>query len=125
VLRSSFVVLALSFTACSSSDQQHKPDSSPSPVATCTSPDRAPTFADLESGILTICRECHSASVSGDARHGAPPGMDFDTYDQLASAGETAAYLVRYRIMPFPNGEGPTEEQRQQLYEWVACGMPR
>jgi len=120
------LVLALHLlAACSSNDPQDEPDSSPPPANTCPPPAEVPTFSDLESGILPICRECHSASVTGDARQGAPPGIDFDTYEQFANAGESAAYLVRYRIMPFPNGDGPTEEQRKELYDWVACGKPR
>ena len=100
----------LLLAACSSGDSQDKPDSAPPPASTCPAPERVPTFADLERGILLICRECHSSTVTGDARHDAPPGIDFDTYEQFANAGETAAYLVRYRIMPPPDGEGPTEE---------------
>jgi uncharacterized membrane protein len=127
VVRSStlaFVLALLSVTACSS-DAQEKPASTPAPATSCTAPEQAPTFADLERGILVVCRECHSAAVTGDARHGAPPGMDFDTHEQFANAGDTAAYVVRYRIMPYPDGEGVTEEQRQALYDWVACGKPR
>lgn len=128
VLRSSHAALALallSLAACSSGNEQDKPDASPAPTASCPAPDRVPTFADLERGILPICRECHSANVTGDARHNAPVGIDFDTYEQFSSVAETAAYLVLWGIMPAPDGEGPTEEQRQQLYDWAACGKPR
>jgi uncharacterized membrane protein len=116
----------LVLAACSSNDRQSAPDASAPPVASCSAPERVPTFADLERGILLICRECHSASVTGDARHGAPEGLNFDTYEQFANAGETASYLVRYGIMPKPDaGKVPTEEQRQELYDWAACGKPR
>jgi uncharacterized membrane protein len=128
VLRSSHAALAtalLALAACSSSTEQGKADASPAPSATCPAPDNPPTFADLEQGILTICRQCHSASVTGADRHDAPPGIDFDTYEQFANAGEAAAYFVRYQIMPPQDVEGPTEEQRQELYDWVACGKPR
>jgi uncharacterized membrane protein len=122
------VALVLAFhllTACSSSDARDKPDAAPPPATSCTAPEQAPTFADLEQGILLVCRQCHSAAVTGDARHSAPPGMDFDTYEQFASAGETAEYFVRYGMMPPADVQGPTEEQRQQLYDWVLCGKPR
>lgn len=128
MLRPSYVALAtalLALAACSSSDEQGKPDSSPAPSATCPSPENPPTYADLEQGILTICRECHSASVTGAARHNAPPGINFDTYEEFANGGDSAAYVVRYGVMPPQDVAGPTEEQKQELYDWVLCGKPQ
>jgi uncharacterized membrane protein len=120
------LALALSVVACSGSEKSQS--SAPAVKmfdGDCSSLASVPTFEDLEMGILPICRECHSASVTGDARHGAPPGLDFDTYDVLQSVADTASYLVSEREMPFPSGEGPTDEERNQLYEWAACGTPR
>ena len=117
----------LFFAACSSEDggqRRGDPDAGPDDATDCASLERVPTYADLQVGILPICLQCHSAQVTGDARTGAPEGLDFDTYEQLASAAEIASYLVRARVMPFPDGEGPTEEQRQEFYDWAACGKP-
>jgi uncharacterized membrane protein len=93
------------------------------PDGGCPSPESVPTFRDLEQGILPICRRCHSEQVVGEARNRAPEVMNFDTYEQVANAAEIASYMVRSRIMP-PNGQAPTEEQRQELYQWTDCGKP-
>jgi uncharacterized membrane protein len=61
---------------------------------------------------------------ASDPRHGAPPGVNFDTYDDFVQFGDTAAFLVKQHAMPYPDGTGVTEEQRQELYAWVACGKP-
>jgi uncharacterized membrane protein len=126
VLRTFHVALAaalLPLAACSSSDEQDQP--APAPSATCPTLASPPTYADLDQGILTICRTCHSATVTGADRHDAPAGIDFDTYEQFANAGDTAAYLVRYGIMPPQDVQGPTEAQKQELYDWVTCGKKR
>lgn len=112
------------FAACSSDDPSGQP-AAQAPDGGCPSPENVPTFADLEGGILSICRRCHSERVVGAARNGAPVVVNFDTYEQVASAAEVMSYMVRSRIMPFPDGNGPTEEQRQQLYQWTDCGKPR
>jgi uncharacterized membrane protein len=124
VLFGALVAAVALLPACSSNDGD-KPDSPAAPAATCPPPEKVPTFADLQRGILPICLECHSVTVMGDARHGAPPGMNFDTYSELSIVADTAVYLVQNRMMPYPDGAGPTEEQRQELYDWAACGKPR
>jgi uncharacterized membrane protein len=120
----------VSFAACSSddpagTDHPAAQGDASAPDSGCPSPESVPTFGDLERGILTICRRCHSEQVVGEARNGAPEIINFDTYEQVASAAEVASYMVQARIMPFPDGEGPTEEQRQALYQWTDCGKPR
>jgi uncharacterized membrane protein len=124
LLRAVWVLTLLSTAACSSPERRDTPDAAPVP-ASCAGPERVPTFGDLQRGILPICLGCHSAKVTGDARHGAPDGVNFDTYEELAKAAEIASYLVRNRLMPAPDGQGPTEEQRRELYDWTACGKLR
>jgi hypothetical protein len=99
-------------------------DASSSTKIECATLNRVPTFQDLQQGILPICRHCHSAKVSGDARNGAPPDVNFDTYDEFKVYADTASFLVRQHAMPFPKGEGPTDAQRSDLYAWAACGTP-
>ncbi len=119
-----FVVTFVSFAACSTDDGAGQGVAS-APDSGCPSPENVPTFSDLEQGILPICRRCHSEQVVGAARNGAPEVVNFDTYEQVANSAEVASYMVRSRIMPFPDGNGPTEEQRQELYQWTDCGKPR
>jgi hypothetical protein len=73
-----------------------------------------------------FCVRCHSSTLMGAARMGAPLAHDFDTLagvllvadhiDQWAAAGPNATNTS----MP-PSDPRPTEAQRLQLGEWLAC----
>ena len=77
----------------------------------------------------TYCIDCHSTTRTGDARHGAPAFHDYDTVegvrntidhvDEYAAAGPDAVNTL------MPNDDPrPTEAERRQLGEWLACGAP-
>ena len=126
----SFAVAALlsSLTACSGtegSDQSQTKEPFPTFNGDCSTVKAVPTFAELEQGLLVICRSCHSAQVTGAARRNAPPGVDFDTFEIFSALADNAVLLVQNRLMPPPAGEGPTESQKNQLFAWAACGKPR
>ena len=112
-------------TACSGTDSSDRDEPFPAFNGDCTTVKAVPTFAELEQGLLTVCRGCHSAQVVGAARHNAPEGIDFDTYEIFSAVSDNAVFLVRGLLMPPPNGAGPTESQKNQLYAWAACGKPR
>jgi uncharacterized membrane protein len=73
------------------------------------------------------CTGCHSSTLTGSARSGAPAGYNFDTLegirlraqaiDETAAAGPSAVNTY----MP-PNG-GPSEEERRKLGQWLACDL--
>jgi mono/diheme cytochrome c family protein len=71
----------------------------------------------------THCTRCHSKDLSGEARNGAPPGLDWDV---LETVRENAA-LIRDQVlrgkMP-PSGTVVSAAERSRLVEWVACGTP-
>ncbi len=72
---------------------------------------------------LTYCTGCHAAALTGDARRGAPEGVDLDT---LADAQSWAARL-RTRVIEerdMPPGGGPTAEEYERLAAWLDCGAP-
>jgi hypothetical protein len=74
------------------------------------------------------CTECHSTAVKDEARQGAPSFHDFDSLfgikvvaahiDETTASGPAATNTG----MP-PDGPSPSLEERQQLGEWIACGM--
>jgi len=75
------------------------------------------------------CTGCHSTQVSGGQRRGAPDDHNFDTQDGVqldldhvdaASASGPAAHNT---YMP-PYGPMPTDFEREQLGQWLACGAP-
>jgi hypothetical protein len=75
------------------------------------------------------CTRCHDSKLEGAERKGATSFHDFDSlfgikavskHIDLTSAAGPAATNTS---MP-PNGATPTLEERRQLGEWIACGMP-
>lgn len=88
------------------------------------------TYANFgEEFMTTYCTRCHSATLTGEARMGAPEFHDFDTLegiipvanhvDQTAASGPAATN----DSMPI-DGAMPSLAERQQLAEWIACGTP-
>ncbi|MBA3458828.1 MAG: hypothetical protein H0T46_02625 [Deltaproteobacteria bacterium] len=77
----------------------------------------------------SYCTRCHSSELVGSQRQGAPSFHDFDSQfgvkavskhvDQTTAAGPAATNDG----MP-PDKPAPTLEEREQLGEWIACGMP-
>jgi uncharacterized membrane protein len=97
--------------------------------ATCP-PGSTLTYDNFGRAFMTkYCTRCHSSQLAGDARQDAPEGHDFDTregvvavqdhVDQMAAAGPDAVNTD----MP-PDGAAPSEAERYQLGEWLACGAP-
>jgi uncharacterized membrane protein len=94
------------------------------------------TYANFGQGFFsTFCLRCHSVNVTGDARNGATIGVNFDTIDGIRTnrcriddfAGNGPSQ--NRRIMPFdipltPPLVFPTDDQRSQLSQWLACGAP-
>jgi len=78
----------------------------------------------------SYCTHCHSSTLTGDARNGAPEGHDFDTLDGiLAVAGHIDEYAAAgpagtNTVMP-PSAPTPSDEDRQKLGEWLACEQSR
>jgi uncharacterized membrane protein len=76
------------------------------------------------------CTRCHASDLTGDDRNGAPLNHDFDTkagilavadhIDEQAAAGPDNVNTA----MP-PRAPKPTEEERRQLGEWLACELAR
>lgn len=100
------------------------------PTETTCPPTSTLTYANFGQAFMTTyCTRCHSSTLSGDARMGAPEFHDFDSQlgvqsvaehiDEAAGAGPAAANDQ----MP-PDGAMPSLEERQQLAEWIACGAP-
>ena len=88
------------------------------------------TYANFGQAFFSsYCQRCHASTVTGLARMGAPADHTFDAVeeirplemhiDELAAAGPAAVNTV----MP-PDGAMPTEAERRQLGEWLACGSP-
>jgi uncharacterized membrane protein len=74
-----------------------------------------------------FCGRCHASTVKGAARQGAPEDHTFDTVEQIADEKEhldmsAAAGPAAVNTGMPPSNPMPTEAQRRQLGEWLACG---
>lgn len=88
------------------------------------------TYNNFGKNFMTkYCTRCHSSELMGEDRQGAPTFHDFDTLygiravsnhiDETTAAGPAAINDG----MPV-DGPSPTKDERYQLGEWIACGMP-
>ena len=76
-----------------------------------------------------FCSRCHAAAVTGAARQGVPEDHVFETREQIVPEIDhldesTAAGPAGVNTRMPPSGSMPTEAQRRQLGEWLACGAP-
>ncbi|MDQ3366697.1 MAG: cytochrome c [Myxococcota bacterium] len=75
------------------------------------------------------CVECHDSGLRGPDRQGAPSFHDFDTIFGIRAVHEhidftTASGPAATNTSMPPGNPQPTLAERQQLGEWIACGMP-
>jgi uncharacterized membrane protein len=131
-----FTAALLLGSACSHShdDGDHHHDEDDADVgtptgATCPS-EQTLTYENFGRQFLqTYCLRCHSASVQGADRQGAPDDHNFDDImvirgmaehvDLHAGSGPAATN----EAMP-PSDPKPTLEERQKLSTWLVCGAP-
>ena len=109
------VCAALALSACTPSG------------ATCP-PDSSLTYENFGGDFFSkYCTRCHSATLTGEARHSAPTGRNYDTreevqadigeIDEEAAAGPNSVNTGMPKDAPFP-----TDDERRMLGEWLACG---
>jgi uncharacterized membrane protein len=118
----SLVASSLALSACDEHEEEGEPTGATCPTSSTL------TYESFGKPFMeAYCTRCHSSTLKGAAaRHDAPAGHDFDTLegilvvaehvDEYAAAGPAATN----RIMP-PEAPRPTDEERAQLGEWLAC----
>jgi hypothetical protein len=100
----------------------------PTPTGAICPPGSTLTYENFAAGFMEqYCTRCHHSELSGADRNGAPIFHDFDTrvgilnvgghVDEWAAAGPNAIN----KMMPDDDGAAPTEPERFQLGEWLAC----
>lgn len=86
------------------------------------------TFA--RSFMQSYCTRCHSSALSSSERRGAPSDHNFDTLAGIRSTepghidAQAAAGPDGVNTSMPPTAPKPTESERRELGEWLACGMP-
>lgn len=121
------LALAASDIACEST---HRDEGKPTGAVCPQTQTLTLTYDNFGQGFLQkYCLRCHSESVAGADRGGAPGDHNFDLHvdvmlladhiDEHAGSGPDATNT----IMP-PSDPRPTMSERRQLSEWLACGAP-
>jgi cytochrome c5 len=80
-----------------------------------------------EKVFATNCLSCHSSELTGGARNGAPPGVNWDTYEAtLPNADSAITRAVEAMTMP-PAGTKPplNQEQKDAMLAWQSAGFPQ
>jgi hypothetical protein len=99
----------------------------PTPTGSTCPPDNTLTYDNFGADFMeAYCTRCHDSHLMGPDRHGAPLYHDFDTLegvlevhdhvDEQAAIGPNAAN----RFMPY-DGDKPSDDERRQLGQWIAC----
>ncbi|HMJ09912.1 MAG TPA: hypothetical protein VK524_00835 [Polyangiaceae bacterium] len=108
--------LALAFAGCGGDDPEDDDGSDQ-----CAD---APSFEEVSA--FQVCINCHNSSKTDQARNGAPPTINFDSYEAAAQNADRAAHEVGQSDMPPPSsGFTLTSAQRSALVKWADCGAPR
>ncbi len=118
-------LLLLLLVACNSGELLGPPTGATCPPASTL------TYGNFgEPFMTTYCVSCHSSTLMGSQRHGAPLLHDFDTWygimpfishiDETTAAGPAATNTA----MPMADPT-PTLGERTMLGEWLACGAPQ
>jgi len=120
-------VLALGgIVACSDDDDNDRvtPSLNPSPRPEVDCQADVPTFGEV-TAFQTVCTQCHSSTLTGEARNGAPGDHNWDVYASAFREAEDIVEEVAEGDMPPPSsGLTLTTEERQQIYTWALCGRP-
>ncbi len=132
-LRHALALCGLLLAACRGDDDPKRPATPDPPEATATTGDTGTTtdVCDVatwdvaaEPVLRTWCTPCHASTIEGEARRGAPVGMDFDTWELASSF----AALIRGAAVPddarMPPEGMASAEDRMWLAHWVDCGAP-
>ena len=87
--------------------------------------DLAATWESFGQGfLLDHCVGCHSANVEGEARSGAPVGVDFETHAKALQWLQSIFVVSADAAVAMPPADSVPAEDRFILGDWLACGAP-
>lgn len=82
-----------------------------------------PKFTEVSA--FAKCVTCHSSSVTGAARAGAPPAINYDTYESAKLNAPKGMDEVYEGAMPPAGLPTLTEAEKTQIYNWASCDTPQ
>ena len=69
------------------------------------------------------CLGCHSSYLSGEERHGAPEGVDFNTYADVITWVDRIDARATGEDADMPPGGSVSAEDKALLEEWLLCAV--
>jgi len=113
------ILLVGALAACSSEDEEEEEEL---PEVDCSA--TIPSF-DQVTAFSQVCTNCHSTTLSGEDRNGAPAAINWDDYASAKAHAEEGAHEVfEGEMPPEDSGETLTADQKDDLYLWALCGTP-
>lgn len=126
------VGLGLASAACGGDDADDSNETGTGPTGADCPSDSDLTYDTFGAQFFDdYCTGCHSSENSGAERNGAPVGANWDSVENIREAGDFID--MRAAIGPdasntsMPPAQAPnkpSDEERRQLGEWLACGAP-
>jgi len=82
-----------------------------------------PSYSEVRA--FDVCTNCHSSENEGAERNGAPPSLNFDSYDGAAAAAPRIVDQVSMGSMPPATSDfSLTADEERELLVWAECGTP-
>jgi uncharacterized membrane protein len=81
-------------------------------------------FADVHA-LSSNCVACHSSSLTGAQRQGAPSGIDYDSYASAAANASEGLEQISAGFMPPVGGGSISSADATTFEQWLACGTPQ
>jgi uncharacterized membrane protein len=117
-----WLALAASFLVAASCGGQTSTAGTTTPATSDCSSAAVPTYSELT--IWPLCTTCHSSALTGSARSGAPPSVNFDSYSAAAAHAAEAVAEIDAGRMPPAGASQPSSAQVTALTLWTSCGTP-
>jgi hypothetical protein len=131
-MRKLLVSLTLLIAACTGGEdddhhgEEHDDDTHGEDEGTPSGAECDSTLTYENFGMAFMTSYCHSSTLSGTARNGAPEDHDYDTLDGILLVAEhidehaAAGPDATNDLMP-PLDPRPSQAEREQLGAWLAC----
>lgn len=99
-------------------------------LTACTSPSSVdcakvtvPKYTEMTA--WARCVACHSSSLSGSSRAGAPGDINFDNYDAALADADLARSEVEAGAMPPSGSPKLSAAEKDQIINWASCDTPQ
>ena len=141
-MRATILILALALAGCGDNqgptgsadmavaggDMTLLANGCPPLTAPVTTPDGGAggdTWANYAQGFFAMyCTRCHSSTLSGDARNGAPVGYDWDVESAVRARLDFIRTAVGVGNFMPPSDPKPSCDERRRIVRWIDAAAP-